>query len=200
MSGTLDESCSADDMTPPTEPLASPADRRIVELLESCRPYLKQLAEQLIQGDLRRRMDPSDVVQDTLLRGIERLGEFQGESPTAQVAWLREILRNLMTDLVRHHRAAKRDVARDVELQGGQAGADRSPSSAVRRREEVDRILDGMRQLAPEQREVIELRSQGLSFSEIAERTGKSANALRMLWGRAVARLTELVRHDDSTS
>jgi RNA polymerase sigma-70 factor (ECF subfamily) len=200
MSGALDNGCSADDMTPPTEPLASPADRRFVELLEACRPYLKQLAQQLIQGDLRRRMDPSDVVQETLLRGIERLGEFQGESPAAQVAWLKEILRNLMTDLVRHHRAAKRDVGREGEQPGERAGADRSPSSAVRRREDVDRILDGMRQLAPEQREVIQLRAEGMTFPEIGERTGKSADALRMLWGRAVARLTELVRHDDSTS
>lgn len=200
MSGALDEGCSANDMTPPTEPLASPADRRFVELLEAYRPYLKQLAEQLIQGDLRRRIDPSDVVQETLLRAVSRFGECQGDSPAAQVAWLKEILRNLMTDLVRHHRAAKRDVGREGELPGEQAGTDQSPSSAVRRREEVDRIFDGLAQLSSEQREVIELRSRGLSFPEIGERTGKSADAVRMLWGRAVARLTELVRHDDSTA
>jgi RNA polymerase sigma-70 factor (subfamily 1) len=172
----------------------------MVDLLHGLRPYLKQLAEQMIQGDLRRRLDPSDVVQEVLLRGIERLGEFQGDSPGIQAAWLKEILRNLMTDLVRYHRAAKRDVTREAILTEDQAGKDRSPSSTVRRWEEADRILAGLKQLSPEQREAIELRARGLTFAEMGERTGKSADALRMLWGRAVARLTELVRHDDSAT
>lgn len=192
MSEIVDDGCSAAD--------ERSVDSRLVELLEASRPFLRQLAEQLVQGDLRRRIDPSDVVQETLLRAVERLGEFQGGAPSAQVTWLKEILRNLMTDLVRHHRAAKRDVGREVELPAEPAGSDRSPSSAVRRREVVDRIGFGLRQLTPDQSEVIQLRSQGLTFSEIGERTGKSADASRMLWGRAVARLTELLRHDDSTS
>jgi DNA-directed RNA polymerase specialized sigma24 family protein len=66
-------------------------------LLQHCRPYLLFVANQQLadQGHVR----PSDIVQDTLLRAMERFVQFRGENPEALRRWLCTILRNLVFDL-----------------------------------------------------------------------------------------------------
>lgn len=176
---------------------ASLAGRRAVYAYRS---YLRQLADEWVGGELRQRVDPSDVVQEALLKGTARLGEFRGESDAEFAAWLKEILRNVVTDFARHHLAEKRDLRRDGPLQEPVVAHDPSPSASVRQREEIERVQAALQALPEDQRRAIELRIEGLGFGEIGAALGRSADAARMLWGRAITRLTELVEPEHGRS
>jgi DNA-directed RNA polymerase specialized sigma24 family protein len=70
-------------------------------LLEHYRDYLRLLA----------RLDPSDIVQQTLLQAHQALDQFQGEGDAALAAWLRQILARNLAMALRDHARAKRDFA-----------------------------------------------------------------------------------------
>ena len=93
-------------------------------LLESYRNYLRLLARTGIDASLRGKADPSDLVQETLLKAHQHFSQFQGQTETELVAWLRRILTRNLADLVRRFKAAGR----------GQSGvSSRWTTSSVRR-------------------------------------------------------------------
>ena len=61
-------------------------------LLESYRNYLRLLARTGIDASLRGKADPSDLVQETLLKAHQHFDQFRGQTETELVAWLRQIL------------------------------------------------------------------------------------------------------------
>jgi RNA polymerase sigma-70 factor (ECF subfamily) len=65
------------------------------------------------------------------------------------------------------------------------------------RKEEMDKLEKAIDALKPEYREVIVLkRLEGLSYKEIGERLGKSADAIGMLLSRAMVSLTSVFESD----
>src|ERR1700743_1982180 len=95
------------------------------DTLEPFRKYLKVLAELHLDRKLRGKLDPSDVVQQTLLRACSALGELRGREPEVLAAWLRRILASTLADAVRHFESDNRDVNLDRSLG---AAIDRSAS------------------------------------------------------------------------
>src|SRR4051794_17537175 len=69
--------------------------------LEHYRDYLHLLSRVAVDGRLRALADSSDVVQQTLLRAQERIGQFRGTSEAELLAWLRAILARQLADLGR---------------------------------------------------------------------------------------------------
>jgi RNA polymerase sigma-70 factor (ECF subfamily) len=60
--------------------------------LESFRTYLLLLARARLDGRLRSKLDPADLVQQTLTRALERREQFRGASDEQRAAWLRTLL------------------------------------------------------------------------------------------------------------
>ena len=94
-----------------------------VELsVERYRPYLRLLAEAEVNRKLRSKLDPSDLVQQTLLQACQVRHQFRGTSEAEMAAWLRRILARTVLHCIRDLRRARRDVDREVdrhEIRGG---------------------------------------------------------------------------------
>ena len=55
-------------------------------------------------------LDPSDVVQETLLKAHQGLDQFRGDTDAEMAAWLRAILTNTLADWLRRFQAGARNV------------------------------------------------------------------------------------------
>lgn len=172
-------------------------------------PWLHLLARLEFDSRLNAKVDPSDVVQQTLLEAHRALPQFRGTTEAELAAWLRQILAHVMAHEVRRHRGTqKRDARREVSLEQSLAGASQrigemlaasitSPSVQADRHEQERRLADALAQLPDNYREVLILRHlENLPHEEIARRLGRSSGATRMLWVRALAKLRELIDGD----
>lgn len=180
------------------------------ELLQLYRNYLTVLATTQINGRLRKRTSPSDIVQETMLAAHRDFAKFKGTSERELLAWLRQVLLNTVGHAVEKHlKAARRDVRREVSFEQMNVGVDQSaanlanlfadpgpsPSEPARRREAAVAVADQLAKLRPHYRDVIVLRNlQSLPFEEVAERMNRSPGAVRMLWLRAMEKLKEIYK------
>ena len=166
-------------------------------LLESYRNYLRLLARTGIDASLRGKADPSDVVQETLIKAHQHFDQFQGRTEAELVAWLRRILTRNLADLVRRFKAAgARAVGREQSLDDAFAASSHamlelvtpnghSPSQSAQRRELSIILADALAELAPDYREVVVLRTlEGRDWEEVARAMVRSPGAVRLLWAR----------------
>ena len=88
------------------------------ELFASCRSYLAIIARAQVETWLRAKVDPSDLVQQTMLEAHRDFDRFAGRTQGEWLAWLRRILSHNAHDFVRHYRGtAKRQARREVRIQ-----------------------------------------------------------------------------------
>ncbi|MBI3409989.1 MAG: sigma-70 family RNA polymerase sigma factor [Planctomycetes bacterium] len=174
----------------------------VERLFGACRNYLSIVARAQVESWLAAKFDASDLVQQTLLEAYRDFGSFRGATEAEWLAWLRQILSRNTANFHRHYRATgKRELRRETTTllgdnsNGGAALlADRreSPSQLLIREERDLQIADALAQLPEDYQEVISLRNlQRMSFTEVAERMGRSRAAVQMLWGRALGRLQQ---------
>jgi RNA polymerase sigma-70 factor (ECF subfamily) len=174
--------------------------------LDGCRNYLWLLARTTLADKLRAKLSPSDVVQETLLRAVERFDQFRGHTEAELLAWLRRILARTAANLARSFGGtAKRELSREQSLEHALdrssnvlgdllASAGSSPSRKAERRDFRLRVADALATLEPQHREVILLRNfEDLSWEDVARRMERSSGAVRMLWLRALRRLGPLL-------
>jgi RNA polymerase sigma-70 factor (ECF subfamily) len=174
------------------------------KVLEGYREYLRLLARARVGGELRVRLDPSDLVQETLLEAQRDFGQFVGGSDAELAVWLRRILARNLADQLKHHQSQKRDVGRQQSLdplieQAHEALAAplSTPSHQASRREQAVVMANAMARLPDDYREVIALRHvEGRSFDEVADRMGRTSGAVRMLWMRALEQLGRMMEAD----
>ncbi len=174
-------------------------------LLESYRNYLKLLARSWMTKVLRGKTDPSDLVQETLIKAHQRFGQFRGRTEAELAAWLRQVLARNLVDWARRFRGAGRLVDREQSLdqllsQSSQAFAglvatkEASPSEAAYQRDLGVILADALAELSIEHREVIVLRNlEERDWDGVAQKMSRSVGAVRMLWARALKRLRPLI-------
>jgi RNA polymerase sigma-70 factor (ECF subfamily) len=177
-------------------------EQALGRLLELYRNYLRLLARLEIGRRLQGKLDDSDLVQDTFLQAHRHFAQFRGATECELASWLRRILADVVSKLVRRfYGTQRRDVRLERELAAeidqsslalieGLAIRQSSPSQQAARREQSVLLADALQQLPVAYREVIILvHLEGLRFPEVARRMGRSMGSVKNLWARAVARL-----------
>jgi RNA polymerase sigma-70 factor (ECF subfamily) len=172
------------------------------QLLEAARHYLHTIAQQELDADLRAKNSPSDVVQETFVEVQRSFGQFQGDTETELLAWMRQLLLHRVGKLRRRYRdTQKRRLSREVALAGdgssdspaGELAANMpSPSGQAMEHEQDQALREALGRLPEDYRRVITLRyEEQLPFEEIGRLLQRSPDAARKLWARAVERLHE---------
>jgi RNA polymerase sigma-70 factor (ECF subfamily) len=177
------------------------SDNALGKLLEHYRPYLGLIARLKADQQMRRKIDDSDLVQDTCLSAHKDFARFRGSTEKEFTAWLREIMAHAAANLFRDHQRQKRDIRNERHLytllsQSSQrleralSTTDSSPSLRAERRERAVLLANALAELPDDYREVIVLRElEGKSVSEVAEAMERTPNAIQKLWARAVVQL-----------
>jgi len=173
------------------------------QLLELYRNYLRLVTRSVVHGALQVRVDQSDLVQETFLKAHRGFTGFVGSTEPELVAWLREILLRNIADEAKRHRRQGRDLRRQESLEAAMerssmavqralAAPITSPSARLENRERSVLLADALQKLPDHYREVFILRSlEHVPIEQIAERMGRSTNAVYKLWFRAMTALRQ---------
>ena len=90
--------------------------------LAGFRDWLMALARAQVPVDLRGRIDPSDIVQETLFHALRDDKRTQERSAAQTMAWLRTILRCRLIDRMPGRDRENRNVSLDAMLDQTSAG------------------------------------------------------------------------------
>ena len=171
--------------------------------LQSFREYLLLLAKNQFPKRLQRKLNASDVVQQTLLEAHRDLEQFRGNTSGEMAAWLRQILARNLANLARDWDRQKRDVRREqsfeqslsessARLEEWLSDGNLAPSTQAQRNEQLLQLAHVLMHIPEEQRQVIELRYlQGYSIKELSEHLEKSPSAVAGLLHRGLSWLRE---------
>ena len=167
--------------------------------LEQYREYLHLLTRTRLDPKLRGELDPSDVVQETLLKAHASRGQFRGQTDAELGAWLRRILANHLADASRRLGGVRPDVALEALLDESSARLEAlladnlpGPGEQAMHRERLLRLAEALAALPEDQRTAVEMKHlQGLTVEEISQRMNRTESAVGGLLRRGVAGLRE---------
>ena len=162
-------------------------------IYERCAGRLLAFIRLRLGRDLRSRLESRDILQATLLKSLEHVSDLKAQETRSVMAWLARIAEHEIRDCADFHHRQRRDAARETPLDDDAPlpALTRSALSRVILDEEATRLEQAIESLSPAHRDVILLRKfEELSFSDIAQRLGKTEDACRMLLARAMTALT----------
>jgi RNA polymerase sigma-70 factor (ECF subfamily) len=172
-------------------------------LLERHRPRLRRMVALRLDRRLAARVDPSDVVQETLLEAAARLDDYLRDRPIPFYPWVRRLAAGRLADAYRRHvRAGRRSVEREespglpgdsaLELADRLLARQSGPGTRISRAERRDAIRAALDRLPDRDREVLVLRFlEDLSTLEAAAVLGVGEGAVKMRVVRALERLRD---------
>lgn len=173
----------------------------LAQLFQQQWDSLWQMAASQLDTSLQPKHSASDVLQDSFLDARRSIADFRGNSPAEFQAWLRTILNNNVRDAWRHFlECQKRDASRERPLESlalqenlfNQEG--NSPSQALHAQEQQSLIAQALDRLPPHYRIILRMRYwEHKTFEEIGQALGKSADAVRQTWYRAVDQFSRII-------
>ncbi len=173
----------------------------IEQLLGSYRPYLFAIADEDLPCEFRSEASASDLVQLTLFEAVQGLARFPGRQEGQFRAWIRQILRNNLNNIINRHRRGGPKVSLNEAR-----GADRSghgiqipapaadTSQALREEERRMALMRAMEKLSPLQRQVVRLRCfEDRTYPQIGAALKRSYDSVRKIFERAINELAGIL-------
>jgi RNA polymerase sigma-70 factor, ECF subfamily len=168
---------------------------------------LRRMIASVLDARVARRIDASDVLQDTMARATQKLPEYLRQPSVALYPWLRQIAKDIVVEVHRKHlHAGRRTVTKeeDVDFQISQDSAmdlaarlvshDASPSKLASRREMACRVRDAMNKISSADRELLLMSFvEQLRTQDIAEILSVTSVTVRSRLRLAIERLGRFV-------
>ena len=182
---------------------ASGGDSAALELLLlQYRSDLLRYITKKIPDDIRRTIEPQDILQDVYFEVFRKMESFKATEPGMALRWMLRIARNRLIDLVRLTGAAKRGGGRQTVL--AESGSDdsvvkllqdlsvyeRTPSRSAAAHELLAAVQQCLNRLPPDYREALRSRYlEGMPVNDIAARMNRSSGSVLMLCNRGLKAL-----------
>src|ERR1041385_4453096 len=167
------------------------ADGALNALFERCARKLLPLIRLRMGRALRAELESRDILQAVLLKSFQKLQHV--DDPAAVMGWLSKIAENEIRDRADYQHRQQRDAALRAPIEDAAdvpAPVRQALSQAIVN-EEIEQLERALESLPDAQREAVILRKlEELTFPEMAARLGKSEDACRMMFARAMTALT----------
>lgn len=171
------------------------------ELFALYRAYLRRIIDARLEPQLRSRVDPSDIVQDTFIVASQRIDDFLARRPTSAKYWLRGEAMQRLANAQRRHYAQKRDLSREAPVDSLSAASiagpllGERPCEILQKKELLAKVVAAVEKLAETDREILLLRyMEGLSNREVAEILKLEPNVASLRHGRALSKLGKALK------
>lgn len=176
------------------------------------RSYLRVLARAQLGQRLQGKVDPSDVVQESLLQAQAAIEQYRGSGDAELAGWLRKILARNIAMTARHFGRAKRDVDRERSLEHSLAESSQrleaflaedepGPPEQLEALERALSLSDAIENLPDRQRDAVVMRYWAeSSLDEIAESLECTRSAAAGLLHRGLTALRTQMPDGESNS
>jgi RNA polymerase sigma-70 factor (ECF subfamily) len=174
------------------------------EILTLYRPYLRIAAGRRLPRVVQKRLDASDIAQQTMMDAVRGLADFRGQTEPEFTAWMMRLLERNLLQSVRNNKLGKRDIRLEQDCANGSGSAvmvwqsladnGSSPMSTVFRGEAALYLALALEKLPTDQRTALELRYMGHeTLQAIADEMDRSVSSVVVLIRRGVESLEALL-------
>jgi DNA-directed RNA polymerase specialized sigma24 family protein len=172
-------------LSPILERSADGDPQALNSLLGQMRPYLKSQLQTVMGRENAVPVDDSGIVQTSLIRIYQHIGELRERSVLPFLAWSLQILRHVCIDAIRSERRRKMSAVGSQIEELVDCRAVAPPEPEVDRREELLAALEEFDRVAD---------------AEIGRRLGESVGNVRVLRSRALQKLRRLMPDEACSS
>jgi RNA polymerase sigma factor (sigma-70 family) len=178
------------------------------QLMERYLPQVYRLVRLKLGTGLRSKLESGDIVQEVLMNVLKGMDKFEVRSEGKLINYIGKVVVNAIRDRADFFDAQKRDKNREIPLEKKRSPGDstpldipgddraQTPSVIAAHREERELFEQAMDALKEESEKyhslIIAVAGEGQTYKEIAESTGKSADAVRGQFKRARTRLIKI--------
>jgi RNA polymerase sigma-70 factor (ECF subfamily) len=166
------------------------------QILDQFEDFLRRMAAREMDSRLHRRIDVSDIVQDTYVNALKDFAKFRGDQRDGFQAWLSTVHERVVQNLARRHihtqsRSVKREDHGELSDMPRIAGAsDSTPSAKVCGAEQVIKLVLALDGLPEDQCQAVRLRyCEDWALERIAKEMQRSPSAVAGLLKRGLKAL-----------
>ena len=182
------------------EPASGPLGDLVAQMALGSQDALASLYDQtspmlngLLLRILERPEDAEEVMLDVYMKAWKYAGRYTDQRGSVS-AWLMIMARNAAIDRIRQKRAQPKTLAFEPAVTPEPEAADASPEEQTAERERRRRVQQVLKELPPEQREVVELAFfGGLTHAELAERLREPLGTIKSRIRMGLIRLRGLI-------
>lgn len=173
-------------------------------MIEAHRTYLNIIAAELLRPDIRSKLSPSDLVQESMIVAYRKFESYRGKSLGELRNWLEGILRRKYCVVMKkYYRTEKSSIYREKSIETLKdasknwdlpARGEETAASVAEYAEIRELVYAEINRLSADERTVIELKLQHqLTIAEIARRLDISTDCAHKRYQRTIKKLYDRV-------